>query len=222
MTGFFFREIFRVIKLFVGLFACAFGIAMILQSNLGYPPWDVFHQGVGLHLGLTLGRASILTALVIVVIVVLMKERIGFGTLCNMVFLGLFIDMILSGNWIPLMYDFVSGVVMIIAGLLIIGFGSFLYMGAGYSAGPRDSLMVVLTKRTGKPVGLCRGCLEGTALLVGWLLGGFAGIGTVFSAFGIGIAVQVVFSILRFDVKAVNQESFSETYRRLRNMQKRL
>ena len=217
MTDFLSREILRVIRLFLGLFACAFGIVMALQANLGFPPWDVFHQGVGLHLGLTLGRASILTALVIVVIVILMKERIGFGTLCNMVFLGVFIDIILSGNWIPLMHSFVYGIAMMIGGMLIIGFGSFLYMGAGYGAGPRDSLMVVLTKRTGKPVGLCRGCLEGTALLIGWLLGGYAGIGTVISAFGIGIAVQVVFSILRFDVKKIHQESFSETCLRFRD-----
>jgi len=218
MTDSFSREIFRIIKLFVGMFIFAIGIVMTLQSNLGYPPWDVFHQGVGLHLGLTLGKASIVTALVIVAMVALMKESVGFGTLCNMIFVGVFVDVILSGNWIPPMHSFVSGVAMMAGGLLVIGVASFLYMGAGYGAGPRDSLMVVLTKRTGKPVGLCRCCIEGVALLAGWFLGGFAGIGTVFSAFGIGAAVQVVFSILRFDVKAVYQESFYETCLRFRNM----
>jgi len=215
MLNAFSSEILRIIKLFLGLFLFALGIIMTLQANLGFPPWDVFHQGVALNLGLTLGRASILTAFVIVAIAVFMKERLGFGTLCNMIFIGFFMDIILSGEWIPLMGGFVSGVGMMVSGLFVIGFGSFLYIGAGYGAGPRDSLMVVLTKRTGKSVGLCRGCMEGAALLVGWLLGGHAGIGTVISALGIGFAVQIVFSILRFDVKAVHQESFYETCMRL-------
>jgi len=218
MADSFFREIIRVIKLFMGLFVFAIGVVMILRANLGFPPWDVFHQGVGLHLGLTLGRASILTALVIVAVVVLVKERVGFGTLCNMIFVGVFMDVILSKDWIPLMHGFISGVAMMIGGLLALGVASVLYIGAGYGAGPRDSLMVVLTKRTGKPVGLCRGCIEGTALLTGWLLGGYAGIGTVISALGIGVAVQVVFSILRFDVKAIHQESLYETCLRLKNI----
>jgi len=215
---YFFREILRVAKLFLGLFLFAVGIVMTLQANLGFPPWDVFHQGVALNLGVTLGMGSILTSFVIVAISIFMKERVGFGTLCNMILIGAFIDIILGRNWIPLMQSFIYGVGMMISGLFIIGFGSFLYMGAGYGAGPRDSLMVVLTKRTGKPVGLCRICMEGTALLIGWLLGGNAGIGTVISALGIGFAVQIVFSILRFDVKKVHQESFYETFLRLKNM----
>jgi len=215
MINVFFSEFLRVTKLFLGLFLFAVGIVMTLQANLGFSPWDVFHHGVSLRLGITLGRASILTALVLVAIAVLMKERVGFGTIFNMVFIGVFMDIILHRDLIPLMQYFVSGAAMMICGLFVIGFGSALYMGAGYGAGPRDSLMVVLTKRTGKPVGLCRCCLEGTALLIGWLLGGRAGIGTVISALGIGFAVQIVFSVLRFDVKKVYQESFYETCQRL-------
>jgi len=210
-----FRESLKVIRLFLGLFLYAFGIVLTLRSNLGYPPWDVFNQGLGLHLGLTLGKANILVAVTIVAIVVVMKEKVGFATLCNMVFIGVFMDIVLSADWIPLMHGFVAGLVMMIGGLLVIGVASFLYMGAGYGAGPRDSLMVLLTKRTGKPVGLCRGFIEGTVLFSGWLLGGYAGVGTVISALGIGAAVQIVFSLLRFDVKSVRQESFYETLTRL-------
>jgi len=214
----FYREGFRVVRLFLGLFLYAFGIVMTLRANLGYSPWDVFHQGLGLHLGITLGIASILVGLAIVSITVFMKEKIGVGTLCNMVFIGVFIDVIMSRNWIPLMHGFVAGLVMMFGGLFVIGLATVFYMGAGYGAGPRDSLMVVITKRTGKPVGLCRCCLEGTVLFIGWLLGGYAGWGTLISALGIGVAVQVVFSILRFDVKAIHQESFFETWQRLRKI----
>jgi len=218
MANAFFCEILRIIKLFLGLFLFALGIVMTLQANLGFPPWDVFHQGVALNLGLTLGRASILTAFVIIGITVFMKERVGFGAICNMVFIGVFMDIIITGNWVPLMHGIVFGITMMFSGMFVIGFASYLYIGAGYGAGPRDALMVVLTKRTGKPVGLCRFGMEGAALAIGWLLGGHAGAGTVISALGIGFAVQIVFSILRFDVKKVHHESFYETFLRLKNM----
>ena len=219
MTGFFFyRELFIIVRLFLGLLVFAIGIVMTLQANLGFSPWDVFHQGVGNHLGLTIGMASILVSAIVVLTVVSMKESIGFGTLCNMIFIGLFIDILLSWCGIPLMQGFIPGLAMLIGGLFVIGIGTVLYMGAGYGAGPRDSLMVVVAKYTGKPIGLCRAYIEGTALFIGWLLGGNAGAGTVISALGIGFAVQVVFSILRFDVKKVRQESFHETFLRLRSI----
>ena len=220
MTNSFLRETFRIIRLFSGLFAYSFGIVLTLRANVGYAPWEVFQKGLTLHLGLTMGQAHILVAVILVLIVVFMKENVGFGTICNMIFIGVFMDIILSWNRIPLMYAFFPGAAMMIGGLFVLGIASVLYIGAGYGAGPRDSLMVVLTKRTGKPVGLCRGYIEGTVLAVGWLLGGYAGIGTVISALGIGVAIQIVFSILRFDVKKIHQESFYETYLRFRNMLK--
>ena len=216
MTESFRRELFKVLRYFLGLFAYSFGIVMTLMANLGYSPWDVFHQGLGLHLGIRLGQASILVGVVIVLITVFMKENVGLGTLGNMIFVGAFIDVNLSWSLVPLMQTVVSGVAMMIGGLFVLGLATVLYMGSGYGAGPRDSLMVVVKKRTGMPVGLCRFCVEGTALFIGWLLGGYAGWGTVISALGIGVAVQVVFSILRFDVKAIHQESCYETWQRFR------
>ena len=218
MANPFFSEIFRITRLFLGLFAYSVGIVMTLRANLGYSPWDVFHQGLGLHLGLTMGKANILVAVVLVSITAFMKERIGIGTLCNMTFIGIFMDINLSRNWIALMQTFLSGAAMMVGGLFVIGAATVLYIGAGYGGGPRDSLMTVLTKRTGKPVGLCRSGIEGTVLFVGWLLGGYAGIGTVIFVFGIGAAVQIVFSLSRFDVKTVKQESCYETYLRIRAM----
>ena len=218
MTDSFCREIYRIVRLFFGLFAYALGIALTIRANVGYAPWDVFHQGVGSLLGLTFGQASIVVSAVVVSIVVCMKENVGFGTICNMILIGIFMDIFLSEGGLPVMRTFISGVAMMIGGLFVLGVATVIYMGAGYGAGPRDSLMVVLTKRTGKPVGLCRGCLEGTVLFIGWLLGGYAGLGTVISVLGIGVAVQFAFFILRFDVKKVHQESCYETFLRLREV----
>ena len=217
MTGSFYREFFRPARLFLGVVIHALGVVMILNSNLGFPPWDVFHQGVALNLGLTIGKATILVSVIVVAIAVYMKESVGLGTLCNMIFVGVFVDIVMLSGWVPLMHGFVSGLAMMIGGLFIIAVATFIYLGAGYGAGPRDSLMVVLTKRTGKPVGLCRSCIESVVLFTGWLLGGFAGWGTLISVLGIGVVVQIVFYVLRFDVKTIYHETCYETYMRLRN-----
>ena len=207
----------RIVRLFWGLFLYSVGIVLTIHANIGLAPWDVFHQGVAMHLGITMGLASIVTAITIVSVAALLKEHVGFGTLCNMIAIGAFLDLLRMTGWIPEMQDTASGIAMLAAGLFVIAFASYFYMGAGYGAGPRDSLMVVLAKRTGYPVGACRCCIEGTVLLLGWLLGGHVGIGTVLSAVGSGFAVQVVFTLLRFNVREIPQESFRETYLRYRN-----
>jgi uncharacterized membrane protein YczE len=210
------REGLRVVRLVFGLFLYSTGIVMTVNANLGVSPWDVFHQGLVLRLGITFGTASVVTAVFIVVTTALMREHVGFGTLCNMILIGMFIDVLMFGGWIPQMQAFLPGFAMMAAGLFVIAVASYFYIGAGYGAGPRDSLMVVLARRTGRSVGFCRVCVEGTALLCGWLLGGHAGVGTVISAFGVGIMVQVVFSLLRFNVRTLHQESFLESWARLR------
>lgn len=104
---------------------------------------------------------------------------------------------------------------MMFAGLFIISLASYFYMGSGFGAGPRDSLMVALERKTGLAVGLCRGIVEGSAVLLGWLLGGPVGLGTVLSAFGIGFCIQVVFRSLGFDARTVQHETLEVTFRKL-------
>jgi len=210
------REGVRLLRLLWGTFLYAVGIVMTIQANLGLSPWDVFHQGLSLRLGISFGTASILVSFVLVAASALMKEHVGVGTLLNMVLVGVFIDLVMAAGRIPEMRTFPSGLAMMAAGLFVIAFASYFYIGAGYGAGPRDSLMVVLARRTGRAVGLCRAVVEGTALLLGWLLGGRAGVGTVVAAFGAGVAIQAVFALVRFDERKVRQELLSETWARLR------
>lgn len=208
-------DIRRISRLLLGLMLYAFGIALTINAGLGLAPWDVFHQGVSLQLGITFGRASIIVSLAVVAAVLLIKESIGIGTLFNVVFIGLFVDVLLAWGRIPKANDFFSGVLLIITGLFTIAFAMYYYISAGYGAGPRDSLMVILTKWTRRPVGFCRAIVEGAALICGWILGGQVGIGTVITVFCTGFAIQVVFSLVHFDVRAVRHESFSQTCRRL-------
>jgi uncharacterized membrane protein YczE len=210
------NEGWRITRLVSGLFFFALGIVLTLHANLGYSPWEVFHQGIALNLGLTMGMSNNLVASAVILFDIFMGEAIGIGGILNVILIGVFVDILMLGGWVPVMEGFPEGVVMMVSGLFVIAAATVLYIGAGYGAGPRDSLMVALSRRTGKSPGLCRGVLEGAILLAGWLLGGYAGIGTLISALGIGVTVQAVFAILRFDVKAVHQESLRETAARIK------
>jgi uncharacterized protein len=201
----------RFSSLLFGLFLFALGIVMTMNANLGFAPWDVFHKGMSNVLSISIGNASILLGLLICVIVAIAGERLGVGTILNMVLIGIFLDSILAMQIIPVMNGFIQGFTLMTGGLFIISFGSFFYMGSGFGAGPRDSLMVVLERKTGLPVGVCRALIEASAVLFGWLMGGPVGIGTVLAAFGIGLCIQVTFSLLRFDAKAVRHETLAET-----------
>jgi len=207
----------RLIKLILGLFLFALGIVVTMKAHLGFAPWEVFHQGISLNIGISIGKVSILTGLVICIIVVLMGEKLGLGTLLNMILIGIFMDWILELNVIPEMKGFVPGTLMMFMGLFIISFASFFYIGSGFGAGPRDSLMVALERKTGLPVGLCRGLLEGSAVFIGWLMGGPVGLGTVLAAFGIGFCIQAVFSLLKFEATMVRHETLKVTLKSLRN-----
>ena len=205
--------LFRVARLIAGLFLYSLGIVFTIQANIGYAPWDVFHAGLVKTIGVTMGMASIFVGFAIVIIVVLLGEKIGLGTVLNMLLIGAFLDMILMPSIIPLAAGFVSGVFMLAVGLFIIAFASYLYISSGFGAGPRDSLMVAITRKTKLPVGVCRAVIETAAVVIGWFLGGMAGVGTIISAFGIGFCIQIVFRLLKFDVAAIMHETILQTIR---------
>ena len=208
------NDFFRIIRLFAGLTAYSLGITLTIQADIGLAPWDVFHHGVALWTGITFGMASIAVSAVIVAVSYLFRERFGIGTILNVFYIGIVIDALMLSGLITKARSLAGGIFMMAEGLFVIAFATFLYMGSGYGAGPRDSLMVVLSKRTGKAVGLCRGAVELTALIAGWALGGRIGVGTIVSAFGIGAAVQIVFALTRFDVKAIEHEPAGKTLAR--------
>lgn len=209
-----FSFLFRFVRLITGLFLYSLGVVMTIRGNIGLSAWDVLHQGITLHTGLSMGMANICVAVTIVSTLVLCREKIGIGTVLNMLLMGTFMNLLLNNEIIPLMGGKVSGFLLVISGLFTIAFASFLYIGSGFGAGPRDSLMVLLVRKTGIRVGVARALVEGTVITAGWLLGGFVGEGTVISALGISIAVQTVFRLLRFDVKTVKQETLAETFRK--------
>ena len=201
----------RIFKLNSGLFFVALGIAMTIKAHIGYGPWEVFHAGLAQTFNISMGLASILDGLVIGVIILIAGERIGIGTVLNMVMIGLWIDLIL-----PLLKEqqtFKEGFIFLAMGLFVISYGLYFYMSAGLGAGPCDSLMVALTRLTKLPIGINRGSIEVIVVILGWSLGGMIGPGTVISAIGLGFCIQTTFKLLKFDAIEIKHETIRDTYR---------
>ncbi len=203
----------RLLRLIWGLFLYSLGIVVTLDAHIGYAPWEVFHVGLSKTIGISIGTASIGTGLIIVILTVFLGEKLGLGTILNMVLIGVFLDVILGLHIIPTASSFLPGIIMLIVGLFIIALASYFYIGSGFGAGPRDSLMVALTRKTKLPLGVCRGIIELLAVFVGWKLGGMVGVGTIISAFMIGFCVQLTFKLLNFDATEVNHETLDQTYK---------
>lgn len=205
----------RLVRLFFGLFLYALGIVLTMQAHIGYAPWEVFHAGLAKVMGVQIGTVTIWVGVVIGLAVMASGERIGLGTLCNMVFVGLFMNILLDANLIKELTNPVLGVVQLVAGLFVIALASFFYISSGFGAGPRDSLMVLLSRKTRFSVGTCRGAIEVSVTLAGYLMGGLLGWGTLLSAVLIGFCIQITFRLLRFDPKAVKHEDLLESWRKL-------
>ena len=205
------RFFVRLFTMMIGLFLFALGIIITIKANIGYAPWDVLHAGLARTLGFNIGTMSVLVGLIIVIISALLGETLGLGTIFNMLCIGTFMNLILLIDVIPLAKNMIFGTIMLISGLFVISLGTYYYIKSGFGAGPRDNLMVMLTKKTKLPVGVCRFIIEFFATLGGWLLGGMVGIGTVISVVAIGLCVQITFKVLRFDVTSVKHESLKDT-----------
>jgi uncharacterized membrane protein YczE len=200
-----------------GLFLYSVGIIFTLNANIGYPPWDVFHVGFAQSAGISIGTASIITGVAVGIITIIMGEKLGIGTILNMVLIGVFLDIILALGIIPIAGNFAIGLSMMIIGMIIVSFASYYYIGSAFGAGPRDSLMVAITRKTGLPVGVCRGAIEVTMGFAGWKLGGMFGVGTIIAAFAVGFFIQTTFKLLKFDPTKVEHETLNQTFSRLRN-----
>lgn len=207
----------RFAGLIWGLFLCAIGIYIIIHANIGLAPWDAFSMGLSYAFHISYGDASVYSGLVIIGIDLLLREKVGFGTLLNTLLIGKFVDLLEWVGVLPMVENFWLGVVMLLAGQFIMCFGCFFYMGASLGCGPRDSLMVALGKRIDRvPIGLVRNGIEATVLVIGWLLGAKVGLGTLIYAVSMGVCLELVFRLLRFNVKGLKHEGLLETVRNWR------
>jgi len=178
----------RLPRLVLGLEICAVGLALVILADLGLDPWDVLHQGLAEQTGISIGTVSILVGFAMLAFWLPLGERIGLGTLLNVLLIGATMDLVL---WTV---DEPSSLAVrwacLVTGIVLFAVGSGLYIGAGLGPGPRDGAMTAVAAR-GHPVGVVRTGIEVVVLVTGWLLGGSVGIGTPLFALAIGPLVHV-------------------------------
>jgi uncharacterized membrane protein YczE len=192
----------RGTALLVGLSGYGFSMAMMVRAGLGLDPWDVFHQGLAMHTGMTIGIASAVVGVAVLLAWVPLRNRPGVGTIANVIVIAITVD---AGMLVlPTPASLEVRIAMMVAAVVLNAFSTVLYVGAGLGPGPRDGLMTGLVVRTGLSVRLVRTSIEATVLVVGWLLGGTVGVGTVVYAFGIGPLVQLFVRVTPKRVLAVS------------------
>ncbi|HET6791889.1 MAG TPA: hypothetical protein VFI35_09935, partial [Actinomycetota bacterium] len=177
----------RLVQLIAGLVLFGASLALLVRSELGLDPWDVFHQGLSVATGLSIGVCTIVAGVFVLLLWIPLHQRPGIGTVANVVLVGLALDGVLF--LIPPTGDIVLRWTYLVAGIVLNGIATGAYIGAGLGPGPRDGLMVGFA-RSGRSLRVVRTAIEVSALIVGWLLGGTVGIGTVLFALTIGPIVH--------------------------------
>ena len=204
----------EILKSALGLFIFSIGVYLTIQANIGLAPWDCLSMGVSGKVGYSYGIVHTVISIIILIIDILLKEKIGYGTILDALLVGNYVDLIDHIITLPQFHSIPISCIMVIIGLFIMGYGQYFYMDAAQGCGPRDSLLIALGKRFPKtPIGVVQTVLVGIALLIGWLLGGPVGIGTVISVFGMGTALQIVCKILLFEPRDVVHKNVFETNR---------
>ncbi len=206
-----------IIKLTIGYILYALGVVLNIQANIGLSPWNVFNEGLSNITGITIGQSIIAVGLLIVICTSFFKEKIGIGTIGNMIFIGVFTDIILENNLVPSFDNYILQIGMLALGMFTIGVASYFYLSVELGSGPRDGLMVLLTKKTRFSVRTIRSGIEIVVLIIGIIMGGRAGIGTLFNALFIGFFVQLAFKLFRFDVSQINHRFIDDQFKDMLN-----
>ena len=180
----------RLINLYVGLVLFGVSMAMLVEAHLGLIPWDVLHQGISRHTGWSLGTTVIVVGFVVLLLWIPLRERPGFGTLSNVVVIGLALDE--TVRLLPTPSGLAARIALVTGGILLNAFATLLYLNARMGAGPRDGLLTGLLRITRVPAGALKVAIEVSVVAVGWLLGGTVGIGTIAFALTVGPMIQLL------------------------------
>ncbi|CAM4245404.1 membrane protein [Klebsiella pneumoniae] len=179
----------RLLQLYIGLVLYGVSTALFVHANLGADPWDVFHLGVAKQLGISFGTVIILTGAAVLLLWIPIRQMPGLGTVSNVIVLGLAADATLAV--LPPLESMVAHSALLVGAIVLNAIATGMYIGAGFGPGPRDGLMTGLHARTGWSLRGIRTAIELSVLLIGWLLGGKFGVGTVIYALSIGPLIQL-------------------------------
>ena len=205
------------LKIATGLLVFAFGVHLTIFAKIGLAPWDCLGMGIAKHTPLNYGLSMTVMAVLIVGIDYLLKEHIGFGTIIDALLTGNFVQFFNDLNFLPENQNMWLGILIMLAGFVFMALGMWIYMSQGQGCGPRDALLVGIGKRLPRiPIGLVEIMQWGVVLLLGFLLGGPVGIGTLISTFGAGLVMQLVYNIIRFEPRSIRHRSVLEIMRSLK------
>ncbi len=198
----------------LGLVFCGIGTYMTIQANIGVAPWDCFYLGMEETFGFKYGNVSVATSFAVIALDMLMREKIGIGTLLDAVLVGKVVDLCTALGLVPEQKSMIAGVAVMIAGLTVIGFGQYIYMKMSLCCGPRDALLVGLSRRISRvPIGIVSVMIMAAVLALGWSLGGPVGIGTIIGTFFTGPIMQAVFQLMKFCPEEIEHQDMIMTVR---------
>lgn len=197
----------RLTQLVVGLSSFGFSMAMLIRGGLGMIPWDVFHYGIARHVPLSFGTIAIIVALFVLLLWIPLREMPGLGTVANAVWVGVSADIGLALLVTP--EALLPKIALMVGGIVLNALATALYIGAQFGPGPRDGLMTGLARRLPVSLRLIRTGIEVVVVVIGWLLGGVVGVGTVLFALSIGPLTQLFLPplVVRVDPPPVSRGS---------------
>ncbi|MBR2528096.1 MAG: hypothetical protein IKE58_06490 [Blautia sp.] len=197
-----------------GLLVFAFGVHLTIHANIGLAPWDCLGMGIARHTPLNYGLSMTAIAICVLGIDLLLKERIGFGTIIDALLTGNFVQFYNDLNVLPENKSLIFGIAFMLTGFVFMALGMWIYMSAEECCGPRDSLLVGLGKRLPSvPIGIVEVILWTLVLVTGWALGGPIGVGTLISTLGAGLVMQLVYNVIRFEPRKLKHKDVWEISR---------
>lgn len=196
------------LQILLGLIVFAYGVHLTIFANIGLGPWDCLGMGISYHTPLNFGLSMTLVSVLLLIVDLLLKEKIGYGTIIDALVTGNLTQLFNSFDPIPYASNMAIGIIMMMIGVTLMAIGQFIYMRNAHGCGPRDSFLTGVGKRLKKlPIGLVQAIILAVVLFFGWILGGKVGIGTLINVVGTGVMMQIVFKAVRFEPRNVKHRS---------------
>lgn len=195
--GFDFKSLGRLTRLNLGLMFYGFGLALIVEAEIGLPPWDVFAKGISLQLGTTYGVASVIVSALVLIAWIPLKVKPGIGSILNAILIGLWSDVFIP--LIPNLATYGIQIAAFLIGMVVVAIATGLYITSYLGSGPRDGLMIGTQKLLGWPLWQIRTMYEALVLVIGWLMGGQVREGTLIFAVCIGVLMQLGLRLFKYD-----------------------
>lgn len=192
-----FMTLRQLTRLNLGLMFYGLGLAMIVEAEIGLPPWDVFAKGISIQLGVTYGVASVIVSALVLLAWIPLKVKPGIGSILNAILIGLWSDVFIPN--IPAFTDYLPNLAMFLIGMVIVAIATGIYITSYLGSGPRDGLMIGTQRVLGWPLWQVRTMYEALVLTIGWLMGGQVREGTLIFAVSIGVLMQLSLRFFKYD-----------------------